>query len=162
MKFNGGAAMGLFVAGISLAVVITAAGWPFKTALFPVAIGVPVFLMALTEFLINLTGKGEGVGDAAGFDFKLSDGDGDSRTALFRTLRIFGWIFGFFVLILLVGFPIAIPIFFLSFFKIYGKESWKLSIGLSAVAWASFYGLFVWLLNVPFREGWVFSLLFIF
>lgn len=159
MRFNGAAAMSLVFAGISLAIVITAAGWPFKTALFPVAIGVPVFLMAVTEFFINLLQKGEGVGDAAGFDFKLSDGDADSRTALRRTTTIFGWIFGFFALILLIGFPIAIPIFFLVFYRIYGKESWKISIGLSAVAWGSFYGLFVWLLNVPFREGLLFRLL---
>jgi hypothetical protein len=159
MKFNGAAALSIVIAGVSLAVVITAAGWPFKTALFPVAIGVPVFLMALTEFFINLLQKGEGVGDAAGFDFKLSDGDADSRTALRRTILIFGWILGFFALILLIGFPIAIPIFFLVFYRIYAKENWKISIGLSAVAWASFYGLFIWLLNVPFREGWVFSLL---
>ena len=158
MKFNGGAALSIFFAGGSLAVVITAARWPFKTALFPVAIGVPVFFMALTEFFINLLHKGEGVGDAAGFDFKLSEGDVDSRTALRRTLTIFGWIFAFFALILLVGFPISIPVFFLVFYKIYGRESWKISIGLSAVAWASFYGLFVWLLNVPFREGLLFSL----
>jgi hypothetical protein len=159
MKFNGAAALSMVIAGVSLAVVITAVGWPFKTALFPVAIGVPVFLMALTEFFINLLQKGEGVGDAAGFDFKLSDGDTDSRSALRRTITIFGWIFGFFALILLIGFPIAIPIFFLVFYRIYAKENWKISIGLSAVAWASFYGLFIWLLNVPFREGWVFSLL---
>ena len=159
MKFNGAAALSMVIAGVSLAVVINAAGWPFKTALFPVAIGVPVFLMALTEFFINLLQKGEGVGDAAGFDFKLSDGDADSRTALRRTILIFGWILGFFALILLIGFPIAIPIFFLVFYRIYAKENWKISIGLSAVAWASFYGLFIWLLNVPFREGWVFSLL---
>ncbi|MEW6671313.1 MAG: tripartite tricarboxylate transporter TctB family protein [Thermodesulfobacteriota bacterium] len=159
MKFNGGAALSAVFAGISLAVVITAASWPFKTALFPVAIGVPVFFMAVTEFFINLFQKGEGVGDAAGFDFKLSDGDADSRTALRRTLSIFGWIFGFFILILLIGFPMAIPIFFVVFYRGYGKENWKISIGLSAVAWASFYGLFIWLLNVPFREGWILSLL---
>ena len=159
MRFNGGAALSIVFAGISLAVVITAARWPFKTALFPVAIGAPVFLMALTEFFINLLDKGEGIGDAAGFDFKLSEGDADSRTALRRTIHIFGWIIGFFAMILLIGFPIAIPIFFLVFYKVYGKESWKMSIGLSAVAWASFYGLFVWLLNVPFREGWLVRLM---
>jgi len=159
MKFNGAAALSIVFAGISLAVVIKAAGWPFKTALFPIAIGVPVFLMALAEFFINLIQKGEGVGDAAGFDFKLSDGDVDSRTALRRTIHIMGWIFGFFALILLIGFPIAIPLFFLVFYKIYGKENWKISISLSAFAWGGFYGLFIWLLNVPFREGLLFSLL---
>ena len=159
MKLNGGAAMGLVFAGISLAVVITAADWPFKTALFPVAIGIPVFFMSLSEFFVNLLGKAQGQEDAAGFDFKLSEGDTDSRTALRRTIRIFGWIFGFFFLILLIGFPLAIPLFFLVFYKKYGKETWKMAIALSAVAWASFYGLFVWLLNVPFREGWLVRLL---
>jgi hypothetical protein len=157
MRLNGGAFMGLVFAGAALGVVISASGWPFKAALFPVAIGVPVFLMALAEFFINLLGKGEGLKEASGFDFELSDGGADSRTALGRTLHICAWIFGFFALILLVGFPIAIPIFFIVFYRFYGKENWKISIGLSAVAWAGFYGLFVWLLNVPFREGWLFT-----
>jgi len=159
MRLNGGAVMGLAVTGIALGVVFTSFKWPFKAALFPLAIGIPVFLMALAESVLSLFGKSGGAEEAAGFDFKLSTGGYDHQTALQRTLRIFAWIIGFFFLILLIGFPIAIPLFFLVFYRIYGKESWKISIGLSAVAWSSFYGLFVWLLNIPFREGLLFGLL---
>lgn len=159
MRFNGSALMDLVFAGVALGVVVTALKWPFKTALFPIAIGIPVFVMALAELFLNLFGKGEGIEDAAGFDFKLSDGDADSRLALQRTIIIFSWVFGFFALIILIGFPSSIPIFFLMFYKIYGRENWKISAGLSVVAWACFYGLFICLLRVPFREGLLFRLL---
>jgi putative tricarboxylic transport membrane protein len=62
---------------------------------------------------------------------------------------------GFFLLILLLGFPISVPLFTFLYLKLHGKEGWGMSLGLSASALACFYGLFVWLLHIPFPEGWV-------
>ena len=57
-------------------------------------------------------------------DFKLSE-DVDKATAARRTLLTFGWIFGFFILILFFGFTIAIPLFVFLYLKIQGKEKWS-------------------------------------
>jgi hypothetical protein len=154
MKFKGRTWMSLFLAAISAGVVITALKWPFKTALFPVIIGTPVFLMALLDLLVNVSGGKDRATKHATFDFKLSE-DVDPAVALRRTLVTFAWIIGFFLLILFLGFPIAVPLLVFSYLKFQGKEGWGISLGLTVLTWGFFYGLFVWLLHVPFSEGYL-------
>jgi hypothetical protein len=144
--------LGLMIATAYM--VITAMQWPFKTALFPVAIGIPVFCMALTVFFLDLFGKEEKKESGPAVDFRLSESE-DKELAHKRTINIFLWILGFFALIQLVGFSLSIPLYFIGFLRFRSKESWKLTIILAAVAWAFFYGLFVWLLDTPFMDGWV-------
>ncbi|HEY7218198.1 MAG TPA: tripartite tricarboxylate transporter TctB family protein [Candidatus Binatia bacterium] len=60
---------------------------------------------------------------------------------------------GFFVLIWLLGFPVAIPLMMFCYLKFQGEEPWVLSITLTVIAWLCFYGLFVKLLTLPFPEG---------
>lgn len=154
MRFSGSAFMGLCFALMSLWAVITALKWPLRSALFPVVVGSLVCLMATIKFLFALFKKGKGNEDSSGFDFKLSEYT-DQTSATRRTVSIFLWILGFFFLVLLIGFPVAVPLFFILFLKLQGKEGWGMSIGLAAAAWLGFYALFVRVLNLPFLEGWV-------
>jgi len=147
--------LGLMIA--SAYAVIAAMKWPMKTALFPITVGIPVFFMALAVFVREQVGKRTETcsnGDSA-MDFKLSHSE-NQELANKRTLNIVLWIMGFFVLILLVGFPLSVPIYFIAFLRFRCRESWRLTIVLSAIAWGFFYGLFVWLLNTPFMDGWIF------
>jgi hypothetical protein len=135
--------------------VLTAWSWPFRAALFPLVVGIPVFVMAVVELALTLLGKVKGIEEESlGADFRLSDAI-DQRLADQRTMHMALWIVAFFALILVVGFPIAAPLFFLLYLKFGAKESWGIAIGLAAVAWLSFYGLFVVLLNTPFEAGWL-------
>lgn len=144
--------LGLIV--IAGGVVIHALKFPFKAAVFPVTIGISLFLISMVEFCFTLFEKEDGDKDTKGVDSKLSE-DADQAFADRRTLSVFLWIFGFFSLIVLSGFPIAVPVFFVFFLRFNGKEKWGISLGQGALAWASFYGLFVRLLHLPFGEGWV-------
>ncbi len=147
--------MNLCLALIAAGVIITAIKWPFKTALFPLVIGISVFLMSVAELLLSLI-EGEGKAKKGpAVDFKLSEGM-DKAVALRRTWVAFGWIVGFFLLILCLGFSIAVPLYVFSYMKIYGKEKWGISIFMSVLAWVFFYGLFIRLLNTPMMEGWLF------
>ncbi len=152
MRYSGKALTCFCLMLIALWGVITALKWPIKVGLFPVIIGSLICLMALTELLFNLFGKEEGDEEPSGLDFKLSEYS-DRALAKRRTISIFLWILGFFFLILLVGFSFAIPVFFILFLKVKGKEGWIASLGLTAIAWVSFYGLFVWFLKVLLPEG---------
>jgi hypothetical protein len=58
-------------------------------------------------------------------------------------------------MVLLIGFPIAVPLFVFLYMKLQGKEKWGVSLLMTFIAWASFYGLFVKFCDVPFMEGWV-------
>jgi tripartite-type tricarboxylate transporter receptor subunit TctC len=72
-----------------------------------------------------------------------------------RTLRAAGWIGGFFLGIVLLGFPLAVPIFVLLYLRREARESWIFSLVFAAVVWAAFYGLFVATLHLPFPSGWL-------
>ena len=138
----------------ALGVVITAFKWPLRSALFPLVIGGLVFFMSMTDLLLHLFSKQYVKKEAKAMDFQIS-GDGDSALTTRRTVSIFLWILAFFFLILLVGFPMAVLIFFFIFLKFKGREKWRICLGLTVLAYGSFYGLFVWLLNIPFFEGWI-------
>jgi hypothetical protein len=152
VKQPGKVLMVLCFMGMGVAAVVSGLDWPFRAALFPVSIGSIFVLLSGMELYLLLWGKEEAKKGAA-TDFQLSD-DIDPEEARRRTVATFLWIIGFFVLIGGLGFPYAIPVYVLLFLKVKGKEGWGVSLGLTVIAWASFYGLFVWLLKVNFQDGW--------
>ena len=70
-----------------------------------------------------------------------------------RAISIVAWILGFFLAIWLLGFVVAVPVASFLYFRFAGGEKWSISIPLSLVAGAIFYGLFDYLLHLPFPEG---------
>ena len=141
------------IAGYAL---YSATDWPFRTALFPRLIGVPLLLLALVEMGWSAFGA-EKQREGHAVDFELTT-DIDPSVARRRTLTIVAWIFGFFILILLVGFPVGVPLFVFLYLKLAGKEGWGLALILTALSWLLMKGLFDWLLHIPFPEGWIQSL----
>ena len=131
--------------------VVAATAWPWKAALFPLVIGVPLFALAAAEALWTLFGTDPASEEAR--DFQLSMGQDTLR----RTLSAAGWIFAFFAAIVLLGFPIAVPLFVFLYLKLQGREGWGISIAITLGTWAVFYGLFDLLLHLPFPAGWLFA-----
>jgi len=156
IRYNSKALMDLCLIAIAVAVIITALKWPLKTALFPVVVGAPVILMAMADLLLNLFGREKTVEKQAAVDFKLSE-DIDQTLAIRRTLLASAWIIGFFLMILFFGFHLAVPLYVFLYLKLQGRERWRISLLLMLSAWVFFYGLFVWLLDTPFQEGWTFK-----
>ena len=70
-----------------------------------------------------------------------------------RELWVVAWFSGCTILIYLFGFMIGIPLFLFLFLKIWAKESWVLSVVLSAVVLGVVYFSFVHILSVPLHEG---------
>jgi len=134
--------------------VITAWSWPWKAALFPLVIGIPVFCLAAAEALWALFGKRPADGRAS--DFQLSRDLPEKETRR-RTAIAIGWMLGFFAGIVLVGFPLAVALFVFLYLRLHGRESWTLSLTFTAVLWGIFYALFDRLLHLPFPAGWLSS-----
>ena len=149
MRVCGKALMSLSVAIIAAWAVITALKWPFMSAIFVVIVGIIVFLIAAVDFCLRLFGS-----RTAETSFKFSENMGRTL-AIRRALSALMFIIGFFLMILFLGFPIAVPLFIFLYLKLHAKENWRISLGLAAVAWVCFFGLFIWLLKTPFMEGWV-------
>lgn len=153
MRWSGKTLMSLSVMAIAGWMVVTSLHWPLRTAIFILAIGIPVFCLAILESCLSLFEKEDACKEAEGADFAFPE-EPEPAVANRRTISIFLWILGFFFLIVLIGFPIAVPLFLFLFLKLHG-ETWGISLGLAAAGWVSFYGLFVRLLNLPFLEGWM-------
>jgi putative tricarboxylic transport membrane protein len=130
--------------------VIAASAWPWKAALFPLVIGIPLFCLAAAEALWTLLGKAPAQPDEAK-DFQLSIG----KDSLRRTLVATGWILAFFAAIVLLGFPVAVPLFVFLYLRLQGREGWIVSIVMTAAVWGVFYGLFDLMLHLPFPTGWL-------
>jgi putative tricarboxylic transport membrane protein len=119
-----------------------------RAALFPMVLGIPCLLLALAAFgqeLLNtLRGSKE----------KANPGEAiEPAVVRSRAISIVAWILGFFLAIWLLGFVIAVPVASFLYFRFAGGEKWSISIPLSLAAWAVFYGLFDYLLHLPFPEG---------
>ena len=127
--------------GIMLAAgyaVFAAKGWQWKAALFPLAIGIPLFFLAAIELAWTLAGK------------EVPEEPAQKSSAL-----PWAWMIAFLALIVLLGFPIAVALFVLVYLKVQGKEGWVFSIVLTAAVWGVFYGLFDLMLHLPFPAGWL-------
>jgi hypothetical protein len=148
---NASLALSMLVMIVSGYGVFAATAWPWKAALFPLAIGIPLFCLAAAEALWSLFGSAAGA--AQGKDFQLSIGPQTAR----RTAIVTAWILGFFAAVLLLGFALAVPLFVLLFLKLQGREGWGVSIAMTLAVWGVFYGLFDRLLHLPFPAGWLFG-----
>jgi ABC-type sugar transport system permease subunit len=161
IKFSGEHIMTLCFAVISVGVIVSALRWPFKTALFPVIIGSCALILSLAELSMSVYettgGRTKKKGQEA-MDFKLSE-DIPPAVAKRRTWTAFGWIIGFFFLIVLFGFIIGIPLYVFLYIKFHGREKWLISILMTVGSWFFFWGLFIWLLDTPMPEGLVFRAL---
>lgn len=144
-------ALGVLLMAVAGYSVIAAWAWPWKAALFPLVIGIPLFVLSAIEVLWVLFGATER-GEAKDFQFSQ---DVPEREALKRSAIGGGWILGFFAAIVLLGFPIAVPLFVFLYLKLQGREGWLFSVLFSGAAWLFFYGLFDRLLHLPFPQGWL-------
>jgi hypothetical protein len=151
MHKNASLALALGVMALSGYGVIAAWFWPWKAALFPLVIGIPLFVLSAAEALWVLLGTTE---RAQVQDFQISH-DLPNREVVRRSAVAAGWIVAFFAGIVLLGFAIAVPLFVFLYLKLQGKEGWILSLVFTAVAWGFFYGLFDQLLHLPFPQGWL-------
>ena len=128
-----------------------------QARLYPWAIGFPMVVLALIQVILDLRGyKATQTSDSAPVDFQFTTKDIDPLTARKRAITMFSWLFGFLFLIWLVGFKIGIPVMVFSYLKFQSKESWRLSIILTALAFGFFWILFVKLLTLPFPDGKIF------
>jgi putative tricarboxylic transport membrane protein len=142
--------LALGVMAVSGYALIAAWFWPWKAALFPLVIGIPLFVLAAAEAAWVLLGRTE---RAEVQDFQLTR-DVPEREVVRRSAMAAAWIVGFFAAIMLFGFAVAVPLFVFLYLRLQANEGWIFSAVFTAAVWAFFYGLFDRLLHLPFPAGW--------
>ena len=131
--------------------IVSAFAWPLKAKLFPLVISIPLLCFAVAEILWLFFGTSTA---AAAADFKLSE-DVPPEVSRRRTALAAGWTAGFFLAILLLGFPFAVALLLLAYLRVQARRGWLFCVIFTAVVWGAFYGLFDLLLHLPFPAGWL-------
>ena len=130
--------------------------WKIQARLYPWVIGIPMLFLAVVHFVMDMKGetRKKPVGQTP-VDFQFTKGI-DPVLAKWRTANIFSWIIGFLICVWLVGFSISILVGVFLYLKVQSRESWNLSLLLTAGAWLIYWGLFERLLRLPMPDGKIF------
>ena len=121
-----------------------------RARLFPLIIGIPGLILASMAFGKELFTSTRAV---------TIESDGDEMepaVARQRMIAIICWIIGFFGFIWLVGFVVASVVATFAYLKFGSNERWPISFALTGLAWLFFYGLFDYMLHLPFPDGELF------
>ena len=145
MRFEPRMLFTLFAAAVFCFVVVTARQWPLGTRLLPWYVGIPMFVLSLVQLGIEFhrskqpAGPQRGAADTG--DLQV-DWDIGTRILFYRAAKFFGWLIALILGIWLLGFFVAIPLFAFFYLKLEAKESWLLSLSLTAAAMLFLIGLF--------------------
>jgi hypothetical protein len=130
---------------------VTALSYPEGAKLFPLAIAIPSFVLAVVLAVSSLRARGTIAPP------QPADPDDDPTLTpeerRRRTSAIALWILGIFAAVYLLGFLVAIPISAAAYLRFAARESWALSAGIAAVCWALVFGVFDRLLHLPLPAG---------
>jgi hypothetical protein len=153
MKNTGHVVFSLFLVMMSGYAIYSASSWSFKTGFFPIAIALPLVILALIHLALELFGAPETAENRAA-ETEFSS-DVSPSVARRRAITIFSWIAAFIVFVYLVSFPVAVPLFIFLYLKLQSNVSWSGSMALTAITWSFFYVIFERLINLRFEAGWV-------
>jgi len=144
VHFGRAALFTLIVATIIAVALLQSRNFGFRAGLFPWVIGIPTLLLALVQLAKDVTRQK-----------KDPDAEHEAippEAVRRRTLSIIGWTVGCFLLIWLLGFSYAVPLFIFLYLKLEGREGWLMTIAVTFFSWLFFYMLFERMLNVPFPD----------
>lgn len=138
MRVSGAVLFSGGLAAIAAYAVYAALRWPPKAALFPLTMGIPLLVLAVAQTVMALR------------DASAEPGGGAAPPG---AAAVFAWMGVFIALVLIAGFPVAVPVFVFSYLVMESRERWGLSLVLAAAAWGAFHLLFERMLHFPFEDG---------
>jgi putative tricarboxylic transport membrane protein len=151
MHTKGNLLFSLFLIGIAGYAAFSAWNWSFKTGFFPLSLAIPLIILVVVHLVLEaVVGSEKTSGPAVETEFA---NEVPPEVARRRVVEIFSWIAGFILLVFLLGFPAAVPLFMISYLTMQSRIGWLQSITLTAGAWGFFYFLFQRLLNLQFEAG---------
>lgn len=148
---KGGLLFCLFLIAVAGWAIFASLGWTFKTKLFPLAVSIPLLVLATVQLLLMIFGKAE-TGEVAAMDLDFSS-DVPPEIARRRVVGMFCWIVLFVLLVFLLGFPPTVPLFIFLYLKFESAVSWLYSLVFTAITWGCFHLLFQKLVHIQFESG---------
>jgi hypothetical protein len=140
-----------FLIAVAASAIYLALDWPFKAALFPLSVSVPLLLLAGIQLLQLFLGKEDTV-ESAAVDLEFSS-DVPPEIERRRVITAFSWIAGFILCVYLIGFPLTVPLFICFYLRFESRVGALPTIAATAITWAMFYALFQKLVHLQFEQG---------
>jgi len=141
----------VFLIAVAASAIYLALDWPFKAKLFPLAVSIPLLILAGIQLLQLLVGKEEII-ESAAVDLEFSS-DVPPEIERRRVTTAFSWIAGFILSVFLIGFPLTVPLFICFYLRFESGVGALPTIAATAITWAMFYALFQKLVHLQFEQG---------
>jgi hypothetical protein len=141
----------LFIGMVLASALWFARDWPIRASIGVYALGGIGVVLAVWQIILDVK-RPEGPRERS--QFELPTADAESK---WGNVEIWSWIIGFYLLIVTLGFPIAVPLFVFVYSKFYGA-GWLLSLTLGSISWGFVYGVFDKILHVPWPAPLIASL----
>jgi TctA family transporter len=133
--------------------------WPFMGKIMPVyVVALPGLVLAIVQMVRDLTASETTRAESdRGVEMdEVHRGGLDIGVEIRRTASFFAWYIGAAIAIWLLGIVIALPLFAFLYSLVEGRESWRVSLALSAGATALIWGVFEALFKVIWPAGLLF------
>jgi len=141
----------VFLIVVAVIAIYLALDWPFKAALFPLSVSIPLLLLAGIQLVLLLVGKEETI-ESSAVDLEFSS-DVPPAIERQRVISAFAWITGFIFCVYLIGFPLAVPLFIFLYLRFESGVGLLATIATTVITWAVFYALFQQLVHLQFEQG---------
>jgi hypothetical protein len=130
-----------FVVIFSSAAVVAKLNYPAEAASMPLFIGGIGAALSLLQLIVELRASRSAAHE--------------EQIDLRKDLPIYLWVWGFVGAVVAFGFVLAAPVMLFAYLRWRSRESWWLSLVLTAAVFGILYGLFETALGVPLFEGLV-------
>jgi hypothetical protein len=178
---NGRVIFSAFMLALFTTMVVIAIDYPPKAQLLPYVIGIPGIGFALLQLFLEIRNVGKEKAIDTRTDFEkyqaeierytdkpmelditqetteviVDDAPEEGRSVFQRELILFGFFFALLASVILFGFWITIPLFFIAFMRGHEGDSWGFTLILTAVTLLSAYLIFDKMLNFELHPGFV-------
>ncbi len=154
--------LSLVALGLAGVAILTARHWPREAGLFPLAIAVPVCLLAIVEVVRELKfSKGKTEVTEREYDPILKD-DLDDLPLEFvfrRSVILFSWIGGLVLASWLIGVSVALPLFCCFYALVQNYRKWLTALIFGLSIWVFLFILFQIVLPTTWPEPLIMHLL---
>ena len=151
----------MLLLAIVLPFVLLSFGYSAQARLVPLLVGIPALALIMTALiserypgLLTLFNIGFAEGASPATPGALAPSE---RVLRRRLLAASAWIAGFLILVFLVGFLVAVPVFTLLYLTISGRVNWLKTIVVSLIMGGVMYGGFEILMKADMFKGVLFG-----
>jgi len=136
---------------VMLAALYIAKDWPIRASIIILLLGGIGVILASIQFIFDLKDIRADNSKVLRPTYEVQAIEHQGR---WGSVEIWAWLWGLFLAIHLIGFPIALPLFVFSYVKLYGG-GWITALLLTGLTWGFLYGLYDYLLSVPWPKPWL-------